>query len=128
MRSALLIALPLLLAGAAQTGGTPVTMVDIHLSNFRITPNIIRLTHSRAYVLRFANDAGGGHNFVAKSFFAAAGLDPQTRVRVARGGIEVPGNGAVEIRLIAPGPGRYKVKCTHFLHAGFGMKGEIFVN
>ena len=128
MRIALLIALPMFLAGATQTGGPPTTVIDVRLSNFRFTPNVIRLTHGHAYILRFANDAGGGHNFFAKEFFIAAALDARTRKNVAKGGVEIPGDGAIEVRLTAPGPGRYKVKCTHFLHAGFGMKGEIVVD
>ena len=128
MRIALLIALPMFLAGATQTGGPPTTAIDVRLSNFRFTPNVIRLTHGQVYVLRFANDAGGGHDFFAKEFFAAASLDTRTRKIVAKGGVEITGDGTVEMRLIAPGPGRYKVKCTHFLHAGFGMKGEIVVD
>lgn len=128
MRPVLLIALPLLLAGVPVQGAVPATVVDIHLSNFRFAPNVIRLTHGQPYVLRFVNDASGGHNFIAKNFFAATGLDPRTRGLVANGGIELPGGGAVEVRLTAPGAGHYKVKCTHFLHAGFGMKGEIIVN
>ncbi len=127
MRTALLIALPLLTATVPATAA-PAKVIEAHLSNFRIAPDVIHLIHGQAYVLKIVNDAGGGHNFIAKQFFKAAGVDARTRATLARGGVEVPSGGAVELRFVAPAAGHYGVKCTHFLHAGFGMKGEIVVS
>ena len=109
----LLLAFPLL--GAAPSA-TPLT---VNLSNFRFEPTVIRLVHGRPYVLRLVNQSDGGHNFVAPEFLAAA--------RVGRGKIEVPGNRTVEVAIVAPAAGRYKVKCTHFTHSMRGMKGAIVV-
>ena len=128
MRSALLIALPLLLGGVPVQAAVPANIVEIHMSNFKFAPDVIRLTHGQSYVLRFANDASGGHSFIAKDFFAAAAIDPRERGLVAKGGVDVPGGGAVDVHLTAPKAGHYNAKCSHFLHAGFGMKGEIIVN
>lgn len=128
MRVAQIFALPFLLLGAAKPGTTPAQTVDVHLSNFQITPSIIRLTHGQSYVLHFANDSGGGHNFVAKEFFKFATLDAVPRVLVRNGTIEVPSHEAVDFHFIAPRAGRYKIRCSHFLHAGLGMTGEIIVS
>ena len=109
----LLLAFPLL---GASPAATPLAVT---LSNFRFDPAVIRLVHGRPYVLRLVNQSDGGHNFVAPDFLAAA--------RVGRGKIEVPGNGTVDVALVAPAAGRYKVKCTHFTHTMRGMKGTIIV-
>ena len=116
MRLAPLLLLALPLIGAAP----PPAVVDIALSNYRFDPPAIHLQHGQPYVLHLVNRSGGGHNFVAPQFLAAAG--------VGRGAIEVPGGGAVDVPIVAPAPGRYKLKCSHFLHATFGMKGAIVVD
>lgn len=127
MRVALIFVLPMMLAGAGQPTSPPAQTVNVRLSNFQFSPGTIRLTHGQSYVLHLVNDSGGGHNFVAKDFFKAATLDTGARSAVRNGVIEVPSHKAVDIRLVAPRAGRYKVKCGHFLHAGFGMTGEIIV-
>ena len=109
----LLLALPLLGAAPAPI---PVT---IALSNYRFDPASIRLQHGQAYVLHLVNRSGGGHSFVAPQFLAAAGAP--------RGGIEVAGGATVDVPIVAPAPGRYKLKCGHFMHPAFGMKGAIIV-
>jgi plastocyanin len=74
-------------------------------------------------ILHLVNSSGGGHNFSAPQFFAAA-ADVSGPVR--RGAIEVPGHQSVDIRL-TPARGTYRLKCTHTLHSAFGMNGEIVV-
>ena len=112
--ASLFLVLPLLGAAPAPT------TVTIALSNYRFDPAAIRLQHGQPYVLRLVNRSGGGHSFVAPQFLAAAG--------VASGAIEVPGGAAVDVPIVAPAPGRYKLKCGHFLHPTFGMKGAIIVD
>lgn len=126
MRVALIFALPVMLGGAAQPT-PPAQRIDVHLSNFQFAPSMIRLTHGQSYVLHLTNDSGGGHNFVAKDFLKAAALDAGGRSVVRNGAIDVPSHEAVDIRFVAPHAGHYKIKCGHFLHAGFGMTGEIVV-
>ena len=128
MRIALMFALPLVLAGAAQPGATPTRTINVQLSNFQFAPGTILLTHGQSYVFHLTNDSGGGHNFVAKDFFKVATLDSAARALAGKGTIEVPSHEAVDVHLVAPRPGHYKVKCSHFLHAGFGMTGEIIVS
>jgi plastocyanin len=127
MQLKLLIALPLLGAAQPMLPGAP-TPVTVTLDNFRFGPPIIQMVHGRPYVLHLVSRAKGGHDFTAPKFFAASGLDVPTRARVGRGEVEVPAHGSVAIQLIAPPPGRYKVKCSHFMHGAMGMKGEIIVD
>lgn len=121
----------LLLAFASLSLAAPVQApetIAVTLTNFRYTPEAITLQHGRPYVLRFVNAAKGGHNFVAKQFFAAATVAPEDRAKVAKGGVEVSGGETVELHLTAPAAGRYEVHCSHFMHSTFGMKGEIVVS
>lgn len=101
--------------------------IQVELSSFKFTPSTISLEHGRAYVLHLVNMSDGGHNFVAKSFFAAATIAPADRRRVVKGGVELDGKDAANIHFTAPVAGTYKIHCSHFLHSTFGMTGEIVV-
>jgi len=100
--------------------------VDVVLSNFAFTPEVLRLQHGHAYRLHFVNQGSGGHNFSAPDFFSRARIDPADSAALKDGKIELKKGEARDVRLI-PAQGSYKVKCTHFLHTGFGMKGSILV-
>jgi plastocyanin len=115
----ILTALPALAQGPA--------VIEVHLANFKYSPQPIVMEAGKAYELRLVNDAGGGHNFAAKSFFASARLDPRDRALIRDGKIEVGGDQTRTVRFTAPAAGTYDVKCTHFLHQSFGMKGSIIV-
>jgi plastocyanin len=99
--------------------------VDVALSNFAFTPATIELTHGQSYVLHLSSK--GGHSFAARAFFAAATMAPADRARITDGKIELEGGENVDIRFTAPKAGVYPIKCTHFLHAGFGMTGKFVV-
>ena len=101
--------------------------ISVQLSNFRFTPDMIELVHGQPYVLELTNIAGGGHNFVAKTFFAAAAVDPADQGKVKDGAVDVPGKQTVAIHLTAPAAGSFEVHCSHFMHSSFGMKGTIHV-
>jgi plastocyanin len=98
-------------------------VVEVRLSNFDFSPSAIALAAGRPVVLRLINTGGGGHNFSAQQFFAAAA---NVSGPVRRGTVEVPGRQSVEIRL-TPARGTYRLKCTHTLHSAFGMNGQITV-
>ena len=100
--------------------------VTVRLTSFDFTPSTIRLAAGRPIVLHLVNAASGGHDFSAPAFFAAARIDPASAGRIRRGGVEVRGRSSVELRLV-PAAGRYRLRCTHFLHSTFGMTGEIVV-
>jgi uncharacterized cupredoxin-like copper-binding protein len=101
--------------------------IDVHLSNFKFAPDTIQMQHGEAYRLHLVNDASGGHNFDAGDFFAAAPIAPPDQAKVKKGSVELKGGDTVDIRLIAPAAGTYKLHCSHFLHTSFGMTGEIVV-
>ncbi|MEA3030130.1 MAG: hypothetical protein QOJ53_1576 [Sphingomonadales bacterium] len=116
--SAFLLALP-----AAAAAQPPARTVEVRLSNFDFTPTAIRLRAGEPIVLRLVNSAGGGHNFAAPQFFAAASA---VRGPVRDGKVELAGHQSAEVRL-TPARGHYRLRCTHTLHATFGMTGEIVV-
>ena len=127
MRSAPLIALPFLLLAGPAAVAQPAPVVAVQLSNFKFAPSTIVLDHGRPYVLRLANVSGGGHDFTAPTFFAAANVVPGDQRYIAEGEVEVPPGQTRDIHLTAPGAGRYKLKCSHSFHKMFGMSGTILV-
>jgi uncharacterized cupredoxin-like copper-binding protein len=102
--------------------------IDVHLSNFHFTPDKIQLQHGQAYRLHLVNEASGGHNFDAGAFFAAAQIAPSDQAKLKKGAVDLKGGETVDIRLVAPAAGTYKLHCSHFLHSSFGMTGEIVVS
>lgn len=100
--------------------------IAIALSDFKFTPKTLSLRHGQAYRLHLTNTGSGGHNFSAPAFFRAATIAPEDTAAIVKGGVDLKKGESREIRLI-PTAGRYKLKCTHFLHSGFGMKGQIVV-
>lgn len=101
--------------------------VSIELSNFKFTPSTLTLQRGTAYRIHLANAASGGHDFVAKEFFAGSTIDPEDQAKIKNGGIDLAGGEAVDIRLVANQPGTYKTHCSHFMHSSFGMTGTITV-
>jgi len=127
MRYAILLTLPLATLAASSVPAQAPATVNVQLANFKYTPSDIVLDHGRAYVLHLANLSSGGHDFSAPDFFAASAIAASDRGLIQEGAVEVPGGEAREIHLTAPGPGRYKVKCTHTMHKMMGMSGTILV-
>ena len=101
--------------------------VSIELSNFKFTPSTLTLQRGKAYRIHFSNASSGGHNFVAKEFFAGSTIDPEDQGKIKNGGIDLAGGEAVDVRLVANQPGTYKSHCSHFMHTTFGMSGTIAV-
>ena len=100
--------------------------ITVRLSNFSFDPAQIRLRAGVAVRLQLVNESGGGHNFSAPGFFAASKFPA---AHAPPGGVvEVPARGSAEITVIPAVPGTYRVECTHFLHALFGMTGRIVVD
>jgi len=113
---ALLAPLPAVAQDAPQT-------VEVQLANFSFTPRAITLTAGRPVILHLVNNAGGGHNFSAPQFFAAA---TGVSGAVHGGTVDVPGHQSVDIR-VTPSRGTYRLRCTHTMHTAFGMSGTITV-
>jgi uncharacterized cupredoxin-like copper-binding protein len=99
---------------------------EVTLANFSFTPRTIRLHAGQPVILHLVNASGGGHDFTAPAFFAAAQLRPADRAAVAGGSIELSGHQTRDIALV-PKAGRYRLKCGHTFHKTFGMAGEIVV-
>ena len=116
--------IPLALIAAAPSPAAE--RVDVALSNFKFTPSTIHLHHGQQYILHLTST--GGHSFAAKAFFAAATIAPADRATIANGKVEMTSAHPVDIHFTAPGAGTYPVKCTHTLHASFGMTGKIIVD
>ena len=127
MRTASLVILPLALMASSSVSGQVPALVEVHLSNFRFTPRVLVFNHGRPYTLRLVNRSGDGHDFTAPEFFARANVSASGRAMIRGGDIEVPPGQVREIRLVAPPPGRYKLKCGHSFHKFFGMSGAIIV-
>ena len=127
MRLPLSLSLLLILpasAAANQPAAVQPRIVEVRLSSFDYTPRTIRLRAGQPVVLRLVNTGGGGHNFAAPQFFAAARLIEAGALR--NGKVEVPSRQTREVRLV-PARGRYRLRCTHTLHSALGMRGEIVV-
>ncbi len=102
--------------------------VEIILANFSFTPSAISLKAGESVTLHFDNRGSGGHDFTAKEFFASAAMDAATRAKLGKKGIVSLEKGQVADITLTPKAGTYKAKCSHFLHAGFGMTGSVSVN
>jgi uncharacterized cupredoxin-like copper-binding protein len=118
---ALLASLSLAPAAAASPAVT-----SVNLENFSFTPSTLALQAGVPTVLRLHNLSGGGHSFAAPEFFAASRVQPESAALVQKGRVEVPAHASVDIDVI-PAAGQYALKCSHPLHAAFGMKGTIVV-
>lgn len=117
-----------MLAVAEAQSQSDVTRVDVTLSNFRFAPGAIELVHGRQYALHLVNATGGGHDFSARKFFAAAAMTSDQRQLVVGGGeVELKGYEEKTVVFIAPEPGTYEFHCGHFMHAALGMTGRIQV-
>ena len=127
MRSAPLLALPLMVFASSPAPAQAPETVQVQMANFSFSPKTIVLDHGRPYVLRLVNVASGGHDFTANEFFTAAAVAPADRRLVQEGGVEVPSGQVREIHLTVPAAGSYKFKCSHSFHKMFGMSGTIVV-
>lgn len=113
-------------AGAQGRFANPQT-IEVDLSNYEFTPETLSLQQGRPYRIHFVNRAGGGHDFTAKSFFAHAAIAPGDQAKVEDGEVELKGGTSKNVTLIPEQAGTYKVHCSHFMHALFGMTGRIVV-
>ena len=111
--------------GAAQGAGPQV--VDVNLSSFAFSPSMLTFQHGRSYRLHLVNTSGGGHDFTAPEFFAASAIVAADRTKIVGGKVKLAGKQSVDITLTPEKTGTYELHCSHFLHAGMGMKGAITV-
>ena len=96
----------------------------IVVASFSFAPKPIHLAAGRPVTLTFVNQSGGGHDFTAKTFFAASRI---TAGAAPGGEIELRGHETKSITLI-PQRGTYTAHCSHFLHTQMGMSDQIIVD
>jgi plastocyanin len=113
-------------AAAQESGRDHTPVVQVELSSFRFGPSNIRLRADQPVILRLVNTSGGGHNFRAPEFFAAARVSDSDRQLLRKGAVELSGGSTKEI-LLVPAAGNYRLKCTHTFHSALGMSGRIIV-
>jgi len=112
---------------AAQAQGGTSQLVNVALSSFAFSPSMLTFQRGRTYRLHLVNTSGGGHDFSAPEFFASSAIAPADRTRVTNSKIKLAGKQSVDITLTPEKAGTYELHCSHFLHAGMGMKGSITV-
>lgn len=100
---------------------------EVTMLNFAFVPSSLRLRFGHFYRMHFMNPGSGGHDFTAPAFFDAATIGEQDRQYVAEGRIRL-GQGESRDVLLVPATEAYPLKCSHFLHATFGMTGVIIVS
>jgi plastocyanin len=133
IRTAALLAmssLPLTLVTApSPLSAQPVhQQIEIVLDNFSFAPSDLKVSAGQPVTLHFVNRGSGGHNFIAKDFFAAATMDSATRQKLGKKGVVELAKGEAMYVTLTPKAGSYTVKCGHFMHSTFGMKGTITVS
>jgi len=127
-RSILLLACLLPCAAWAQAPDwSHARSIGVELSSFRFTPATLELEQGVPYRLHLTNRASGGHDFSAPALFAASIVAPQDSARIQDGRIELDGRDSADIRFVPTRPGRYAIRCTHFMHGMFGMTGTVTV-
>jgi plastocyanin len=117
--------LPILALATASANADSAT-VPVALTNFHFEPSTIYLKAGEPVTLRLVNRSSSGHDFTAPAFFAAARVAPEEGEFVDDGSIALRGGETRDVHL-TPAAGRYKLKCSHFLHKPMGMAGTIVV-
>jgi plastocyanin len=126
IRNILLCALIAAAAPVASADTLP-PKVEIILANFSLNPTDIILAADVPVTLVFTNKGWEDHNFSAREFFKVAEMDKVMRGRVGKKGKLNFFVGQTRYLTLTPKAGVYKVGCTQFLHADFGMMGTITV-
>src|SRR4051812_43631985 len=102
-----MIALLALAAPAAAQEWRMAPEYDVLLTSFEIQPPVIRLKADEAVRLRFVNNSGQTHRFLAGAFFRRAQLRARDRDLVRGGTLRVAPFSDATIALV-PRAGRYK--------------------
>lgn len=104
-----------------------VQLITITMSNFAYAPDKLDLVAGSDYQFHFVNTSSSGHDFASPELFAAGTVAPEDAAKVVDGSVEVDKGQTVDVRFTATKKGSYEVRCTHFLHSAFGMKGTATI-
>lgn len=118
---------------AAQSAGEPsdwahAQLITIGMSNFAFEPSVLHLHANTSYRLHFVKTGGSAHDFDAPAFFQAVAIAPADRAKAPAGKVEVEAGEAVDVNVLPQTRGSYPVRCSHFLHAMFGMKAVAIID
>ena len=94
------LALTALLGSASVAQPTAEQGVNVELSSFKFTPAVLNLQLGTSYRLHLVNRSSGGHNFMAKEFFAHSTIAAEDQSKVEGGKVDVHGGEVVEIRVV----------------------------
>jgi len=111
------------LAAFAPAAAQAPARVTIYLDSYRFAPSPLHLAARKPVRLEFVNRSGKSHDFTAPSFFGASRI---LAGNPAGGEVDLRGGERASVELV-PAAGRYKVHCSHFLHAQLGMRATILV-
>ena len=112
MRHIRSLAICIAAAGIAAPATAQQAAQTITVSSFSFAPKPIHLTAGPPVTLTFVNRSGGGHDFTAKTFFAAARI---TAGAAPGGEVELGGHQTKSITLVpaaAPTPPTAATSCT----------------
>jgi hypothetical protein len=121
-----MIALLALAAPAAAQEWRMAPEYDVLLTSFEIQPAVIRLKADEPVRLRFVNNSGQTHRFIAGSFFRNAQLRPRDRGLVRGGTLRLAPFSDETIALV-PKAGRYKISGDNVFRRVLGMTATIVV-
>jgi uncharacterized cupredoxin-like copper-binding protein len=111
-------------SASAQDAAQP---INVTLASYSFTPRIITLHANTTYRLHLVDASSGGHSFSAPEFFAASTVAQSDQAKIAGGTVPVDADTPVDVTVTPARAGTYPLRCTHFLHAAFGMTGQIIV-
>ena len=106
--------------------------VTVALSEYSITPATLAFRPGKPYRLRIENKGTRRHNFTSGGFFKAIAVQKlrsgnKETVSPRLETVEVTPGEVKDLYFVAVTSGGYDVECSVFLHATFGMEGEIVV-
>jgi plastocyanin len=91
-------------------------VVSMTVSSYQFDPSVIQVDRTGDLIIRAHNVATSDHNITVK--------DPQEKVIAS---VDLPAGKTVSVNVELKTPGTYQFFCNKFMHASFGMKGEIRV-
>ena len=100
--------------------------IRVTLTDFEFGPENIAMRAGAPIRLLLVNSGSGRHDFSAPDFFASSAFRPGAPLP-DKGRVAVREGQTAELDLIPEKAGSYKLECTEFLHAMFGMTGNITV-
>jgi plastocyanin len=91
-------------------------VVSMTVSSYQFDPSVIQVDRTGNLIIRARNVGTSDHNITVK--------DPQEKVIVSA---DLPAGKTVSVNVDLKTSGTYQFYCNKFMHATFGMKGEIKV-